>query len=102
MILLPIQEEKISKVVNKLNCPEFTNKYPLYFQSPTGSGKTKMLARIIEEYKHSNPQDKLLFLVASISTGGIEWQNYKSLKNSQNDGCDYRVNHIPSGLDSTL
>jgi superfamily II DNA or RNA helicase len=72
MKLLPIQEQKISEVVNKLNLPTFTNKNPLYFQSPTGSGKTKMLARIIEEYKYSNPSDKLLFLVASISTGGIE------------------------------
>jgi superfamily II DNA or RNA helicase len=72
MKLLEIQEQKISEVVNKFNLVKFTNKYPLYFQSPTGSGKTKMLARIIEEYKHSNPQDKLLFIVASISTGGIE------------------------------
>ncbi len=102
MKLLPIQEKILSKVVNKLNESSFTNTNHLYFQSPTGSGKTRMLARIIEEYKHSNPQEKLLFLVASISTGGIEYQNYKSLKDSQDQGCDFRVSHIPSALDSPL
>jgi superfamily II DNA or RNA helicase len=72
MTLLPIQETKISKIVNRINQDSFTNTKPLYFQAPTGSGKTKILARVIEEIKASNPQDKLLFLVASISTGGIE------------------------------
>jgi superfamily II DNA or RNA helicase len=58
MQLLPIQEEKIKEVVKLLSKPEFNKNKPLYFQSPTGSGKTKMLARIIESFKEFNSTDK--------------------------------------------
>jgi type III restriction enzyme len=98
MKLLDIQEQKIEQVVELLSEDRFNNKKPLYFQSPTGSGKTKMLARIIEEYKISNPTDKFLFIVASISTGGIEKQNYFSLKECERNGFNFKVEHISSGL----
>jgi len=102
MKLLDIQEEKINDVVKLLSEDKFNNQKPLYFQAPTGSGKTKMLARIIEEYKKINPSEKIIFLVASISTGGIEKQNYYSLLESQKNGCDFKVEHISSGLTSPI
>lgn len=101
-MLLEIQEEKVKAVVQLLSTEDFNKKHPLYFQAPTGSGKTLMLARIIEEFKKNNPNENFLFLVASISTGGIEKQNYDSLLKSQQNGCNFHVEHIPSGLTTPL
>lgn len=101
-MLLEIQEKKINEVVSLLSTEQFDKNHPLYFQSPTGSGKTLMLARIIEEFKKNNPNENFLFLVASISTGGIEKQNYESLYNSQLKGSNFNVEHIPSGLTTPL
>lgn len=101
-MLLEIQEEKVKEVVDLLSKEEFDKNKPLYFQAPTGSGKTLMLARIIEEFKRNNPNENFLFLVASISTGGIEKQNFDSLYKSQLEGCNFQVEHIPSGLEIPL
>lgn len=102
MVLLEIQEQKIAQTVSLLSSDYFDKNHPLYFQSPTGTGKTLMLARIIEEFKKNNPNENFLFLVASISTGGIEKQNYESLYNSQLKGSNFCVEHIPSGLTTPL
>lgn len=101
-MLLEIQEEKVKEVVDLLSKKEFDKDHLLYFQAPTGSGKTLMLAKIIEEFKKNNPNENFLFLVASISVGGIEKQNYDSLHKSQLGGCNFQVEHIPSGLVSPL
>lgn len=101
-MLLKIQEEKVNQVVQLLSRESFNKDHPLYFQSPTGSGKTLMLAKIIEDFKKNNPTENFLFLVASISTGGIEKQNYDSLYKSQLEGSNFQVEHISSGLTTPL
>lgn len=51
----------------------------LTFRAPTGSGKTFMMADFMNQILASN--DKLIFLVSTLSKGNLAQQNYDSFKN---------------------
>ncbi|MBO6072126.1 DEAD/DEAH box helicase family protein [bacterium] len=57
------------------------NDKPIYFQAPTGSGKTLILCSLCNKImEHS---DKCIILFVSISTGDIQEQNYEKAVNYQ-------------------
>lgn len=64
-------------------CKQLENKDELTFKAPTGSGKTYMMAdlmnRILEENK------EVIFLVSSLSKGNLAGQNYDKF-------CEYSAN----------
>lgn len=74
-------------------------KKELTFRAPTGSGKTHMMAdfmnRILEE------QDDVIFLVSTLSKGGLPQQNYESFVKSADTTCKklkpYLINTELSG-----
>lgn len=61
-----------------------SNKRELTFRAPTGSGKTHMMAdfmsRIIQD------QGNVVFLVSTLSKGGLAKQNYKTFKDCADSG----------------
>jgi len=89
-ILLDIQKEKVDELYNTLK-----QKDTISFQSPTGSGKTMMVAYLINKIKFNNP--KAIFFVVSLSTGGIAKQNYeKFLQYTKEYGLNFTTHHIES------
>lgn len=75
------------KVVNQLlDYTNLTLKYEnnnktIVLQSPTGSGKTFMLASYIERLCNENKEESFCFIWISIGTGNLHVQSYNSVKN---------------------
>ena len=59
-------------------------KRTIVFQSPTGSGKTFMMAKYIEQLIKENEDTDICFLWVSIGKGNLHIQSYNSLKNEFN------------------
>ena len=71
-------DELVSSVLELLT-KDFKNKVCV-FQSPTGSGKTFMVAKFIEEVIKQSEEDDLCFLWVSIGKGDLHKQSKKSLE----------------------
>lgn len=71
--------EQLVKSVSELLAKEASNKVCV-FQSPTGSGKTIMVAKFIEEIIKDLPETDLCFLWVSIGKGDLHKQSKKSLE----------------------
>lgn len=67
------------KSVSELLAKDASNKVCV-FQSPTGSGKTVMVAKFIEEIIKELPEKDLCFLWVSIGKGDLHKQSKKSLE----------------------
>ena len=79
--LKPYQETKVDelvRVVSDLVILEAQNKICV-FQSPTGSGKTVMMAKFIEEIIKELPDFDFCFLWVSIGKGELHKQSKKKL-----------------------
>lgn len=73
-------DKLISSVSDLLDKPEINNK-SVVFQSPTGSGKTIMMAKTIEELTGEYPELDICFLWLSIGKGELHKQSMKAVKN---------------------
>lgn len=71
--------EQLVKSVSELLAKDANNKVCV-FQSPTGSGKTVMVAKFIEEIIKELPETDLCFLWVSIGKGDLHKQSKKSLE----------------------
>ena len=60
---------------------DFNEKATIVLKSPTGSGKTFMMTRYIEEIIKENEKSNLCFLWVSIGDGNLHEHSYKSVKN---------------------
>ncbi|HUM50319.1 MAG TPA: DEAD/DEAH box helicase family protein [Chitinophagales bacterium] len=71
--------EQLVKSVSELLAKDASNKVCV-FQSPTGSGKTVMVAKFVEEIIKELPKTDLCFLWVSIGKGDLHKQSKKSLE----------------------
>lgn len=81
MTFQELQEMKVSQIINKL---KDENTKQVVFKSPTGSGKTIMLADIMNTMIRENPN--YVFLVSSLSKGELAEQNFNSFNNRVRKG----------------
>ena len=95
------QENAVNKLLLEYCKYRNTSKKEIYFQAPTGSGKTLILCdlfkRIFEVNKKENRKCIILFI--SISTGDIHEQNYdkaRYYKNLNNYQYECKLIHSPS------
>ena len=79
-----------NRAVTELYRKAHSNKKKLTFRAPTGSGKTRMMAdfmnRILEE------QPDVVFLVSTLSKGGLPQQNYDTFRNCADSGFFPKLN----------
>ena len=68
MKLTKIQQIKVDEIVS-LYDSDYKEK--VEFKAPTGSGKTLMATNVISEIIHNNPNDKLLFIIATLSSADL-------------------------------
>ena len=59
-------------------------KRELTFKAPTGSGKTRMMADFMNRMIESD--NNVVFLVSTLSKGGLAIQNYESFKANSDKG----------------
>ena len=59
-------------------------KRELTFKAPTGSGKTRMMADFMNRMIESD--NDVVFLVSTLSKGGLATQNYESFKSNADNG----------------
>lgn len=64
-----LQERAIHELVNQIS-----NKDEVVFKAPTGAGKTYIMARFMDELLSKN--DKVIFIVSSLSKANLAQQNY--------------------------
>ncbi|MDX9900993.1 MAG: DEAD/DEAH box helicase family protein [Aliarcobacter sp.] len=76
------QEKAIERLINRTKelFDDKKEKATIVFQSPTGSGKTFMISRYIEELIKEYPNQEICFLWISIGAGKLHEQSYFSLK----------------------
>lgn len=76
-----------NRAVTELFKKAHGKKKELTFRAPTGSGKTHMMAdfmnRILEEQKD------VIFLVSTLSKGGLPQQNYESFRKNADTNCPH-------------
>ena len=87
--VIQLQERAVSQLVDKLN----GGKRIITFKSPTGSGKTFMMADLMDRILQSS--DDLVFLVSTLSKGELAKQNYEKF-------CQYREQGRFANLDPYL
>jgi type III restriction enzyme len=73
-------DKLVSSVSDLLGKADISNKL-VVFQSPTGSGKTYMIAKFIEEIIEDFPEYDMCFLWLSIGKGELHKQSKKAVKN---------------------
>lgn len=65
-----LQNSSVLSIIDKLQ-----NKDEVVFKAPTGSGKTYMMAEMMNTIISSNPN--VVFIVSSLSKGDLAYQNYE-------------------------
>lgn len=75
------QETAIQQLVKSISdlLPKSANNKVCVFQSPTGSGKTVMVAKFMEDLIKELPEEDFCFLWVSIGKGELHKQSKKSL-----------------------
>lgn len=68
MKLTNIQQIKVDEIVSLYDS---NKKEKVEFKAPTGSGKTLMATHVISELIHQNPNDKFLFIIATLSSAEL-------------------------------
>lgn len=81
-VLKRYQEDAVNDLLYKtdLLLRKNIDKRTIVFQSPTGSGKTFMMAKYIEQIAKDNKSEDICFLWVSIGKGSLHIQSYNSLK----------------------
>ncbi len=80
-----------SNAVNQLLDFYYQDQSEVLFNAPTGSGKTFMIANFISKIIENNQTDKLVFVIATISSSELPLQFANKLKNYNN--------YLPVSLD---
>lgn len=91
-----LQNSAVSKLVNVVGQKE---KSEYTFKSPTGSGKTYMMADFMNRIICANPD--VIFLVSTLSKSSLAEQNYKSFKALSENGTFSRLNPFLINSDSS-
>lgn len=68
MKLTKIQQKKVDEIVSLYNSDKSEK---VEFKAPTGSGKTLMATNVISQLIHQNPNDKFLFIIATLSSADL-------------------------------
>ena len=68
-----VQERAIHELVNEISVKD-----EVVFKAPTGAGKTYIMARFMDELVSRN--DKVVFIVSSLSKANLAQQNYEKFK----------------------
>ena len=82
MKLTSTQQNAVNELVNEFNP---NNKNIVYFKAPTGSGKTFMIANVINDITKKYFGEKLLFVIATLSSAELP----KQMENNLNDYKHY-------------
>lgn len=87
------QDDYVNQLVNYLSCPENQATKAVYFTSPTGTGKTMMMAKLI------NRLPDYYFIITTLSKGQLHIQTQNTLntycnRNNFNvyGSMDYKIN----------
>ena len=91
-----LQNSAVSKLVNVVGQKE---KSEYTFKSPTGSGKTYMMADFMNRIICANLD--VIFLVSTLSKSSLAEQNYKSFKALSENGTFSRLNPFLINSDSS-
>jgi len=90
-----IQDSYVEELIELINDPEYEKMKAISFTSPTGTGKTKMMAKLI------NKCPQFYYIVTTLSKGQLHIQVRNSLKQDckQNNftvygSSDYRINSL--------
>ncbi|MGE0793482.1 MAG: DEAD/DEAH box helicase [Candidatus Woesearchaeota archaeon] len=77
------QEKAVNKLLSRTRelFEENIDKRTIVFQAPTGSGKTFMMSKYIEEIINTLEEKDICFLWLSIGKGDLHIQSYDSIKN---------------------
>jgi len=90
--LTSCQEIAVNDIFNNI----IMNKKKIVFKAPTGSGKTFMMANLINKIIE-NDESKKIFIFSTLSTGGLNNQNYQKLKEYTHvNGLNYKTYEINS------
>ncbi len=88
-----IQDFYINELINRLNTPDYSMMKTINFTSPTGTGKTKMMSKLI------NKLPEYYFVITTLSKGQLHLQIKENLKKDcehQNytvyGSADYKIN----------
>lgn len=95
MRLTNIQKNKVEEIISLYN-NNIQN--IVEFKSPTGSGKTIMATNVISELIVRNPQEKFIFIIATISSSELP-KSFKEKIDRYKSGLSYsnfEVEHIES------
>ena len=88
-----LQDEYVDELIKLINSPDYANMKALYFTSATGTGKTKMMSKLVDRLPN------YYFIITTLSKGQLNYQ----VKNSLIEDChnnnfdvygsaDYRIN----------
>lgn len=75
-----LQQRAVDNLYNKVR----GRKRELTFKAPTGSGKTRMMADFMNQIIDSD--EDVVFLVSTLSKGGLATQNYESFRDNADAG----------------
>ena len=78
MKLTNTQQNAVNELVNEFDP---NSKNIVYFKAPTGSGKTFMIANVINDITKKYFEEKLLFVIATLSSAELP----KQMENNLND-----------------
>lgn len=94
MLLTNLQEEKIQEIVNHFN----NGNLKVDFKAPTGSGKTLMATGVISKMINTNPDKKMVFIIATISSSDLPEQFERKINEYKGDleFNDFEVEYIQS------
>jgi hypothetical protein len=88
-----LQEEYVNKLIGLINNPEYSALKTINFTSPTGTGKTRMMGKVI------NKLPDCYFIITTLSKGQLHMQIREMLKSycpSENyyvyGSADYKIN----------
>ena len=88
---IDLQNDAINKLVDLSSLQS-----DITFKAPTGSGKTFMMAKMMDRIIENNPD--VIFLVSALSKGGLAQQNFDKFSEYQHNGL---VNNLEPYLIST-
>ena len=93
--IIDLQQTAVSKLVEQLKIKD-----ELTFRAPTGSGKTYMMADLMNRILSES--NDVVFLVSTLSKGDLATQNYEKFCQYKNDGSftnisPYLINSDVSG-----
>ncbi|MBR1470435.1 MAG: hypothetical protein IJ600_02185 [Lachnospiraceae bacterium] len=94
------QDEYVDQLIQLINCSDYDSMKTISFTSPTGTGKTKMMANLINHFHD------YYFIVTTLSKGQLHKQVRNSLEMDCNQknyyvygSADYRINSILDSKD---